>query len=125
MSRLARRDTAPELAIRRELHRRGFRYYVDRRPLPNLRRKADIVFPRAKLAVFVDGCFWHGCSEHGKRRHRTNEWYWSDKIETNIVRDRDTDARLRAAGWRSARIWEHEAPADAVERLTIELSTST
>lgn len=108
MSQLSRRDTAPELALRQELHRQGFRYYIHRRPLPSLRRQADIVFPRAKVAVFVDGCFWHGCPHHGRREHRTNGWYWPEKIARNVERDRDTDKRLVAAGWTVVRVWEHD-----------------
>ena len=78
MSRVARRDTGPELALRRALHRSGLRYYVHRRPVPTLPRRADVVFPTQRVAVFVDGCFWHGCPEHGRREHRTNGWYWPD-----------------------------------------------
>jgi len=99
MSALARRDTAPELALRRVLYRRGLRYRVHRRPLPDLARQADIVFTGAKVAVFVDGCFWHGCPEHGRREHRTNGWYWPTKIAANKDRDRDTDERLIDAYW--------------------------
>lgn len=117
MSTLARRDTAPELALRRVLHRRGLRYRVHRRPLPDLARHADIVFRGAKVAVFVDGCFWHGCPEHGRREHRTNGWYWPKKIETNKDRDRDTDARLVAVGWVPLRVWEHEDPQEAADRV--------
>ena len=117
MRGLARRDTGPELALRRVLHRQGLRYFVHRRPLPELRREADVVFPKAKVAVFVDGCFWHGCAEHGQRVHRTNGWYWPDKIERNMARDRNTDARLSAAGWVSVRIWEHEDPNRAASRV--------
>ena len=117
MSRLARRDTGPELALRRELHRRGLRYFVHRRPLANLRRQADVVFPRARVAVFVDGCFWHGCPIHGRREHRTNGWYWPEKIGRNEARDRDTNARLKAAGWTPIRIWEHDEPARAAVRI--------
>jgi DNA mismatch endonuclease (patch repair protein) len=117
MSRLARRDTGPELALRRVLHGRGLRYFVHRRPLPELPRLADLVFPTAKVAVFVDGCFWHGCPDHGRRQHRTNGWYWPEKIERNVARDRDTDAQLAAAGWRSLRVWEHEDPDQAAVRI--------
>lgn len=117
MSTLARRDTAPELALRRLLHRQGLRYFVHRQPLPDLRRKADLVFPTARVAVFVDGCFWHGCPDHGRRQHRTNGWYWPDKIERNRTRDRDTEARLAAAGWASVRVWEHDDPGRAVARI--------
>lgn len=121
MSKLARRDTGPELALRRALHRSGLRYYVHRRPVPTLPRQADIVFPSQRVAVFVDGCFWHGCPEHGRREHRTNGWYWREKIERNRARDRDTDAKLLATGWESLRVWEHEDPQRAVARISQEL----
>ena len=111
------RDTAPELGLRRALHAMGLRYRVDVQPLPGLRRKADIVFRGARVAVFVDGCFWHGCPEHGRREHRVNDWYWPEKIERNRRRDADTDARLQAAGWTVVRVWEHEAAAAAAERV--------
>lgn len=117
MSTLARRDTGPELALRRVLYRRGLRYRVHRRPLPDLPRQADIVFQGAKVAVFVDGCFWHGCPRHGRREHRTNGWYWPKKIAANKDRDRDTDEQLRAAGWLPVRIWEHEDPDAAADRV--------
>jgi DNA mismatch endonuclease (patch repair protein) len=119
MSHLARRDTAPELALRKELHRLGLRYFLHRRPLPNLRREADLVFPKSRVAVFVDGCFWHGCSEHGRREHRTNGWYWPEKIERNRQRDQDTDVKLRAAGWTPIRVWEHESMSAAADRVRI------
>lgn len=121
MSRLARKDTAPEMALRKALHLRGLRYFVHRRPLPELRREADIVFPKAKakakVAVFVDGSFWHGCPEHGRRNGGTNEWYWSEKILSNSDRDRDTDERLGSAGWNPVRIWEHVPVAEAVRAV--------
>jgi DNA mismatch endonuclease (patch repair protein) len=110
------RDTAPELRLRRTLHGMGLRYRVDEQPLPDLRRKADLVFRGARLAVFVDGCFWHGCPEHGRREHRVNDWYWPEKIERNRQRDADTDARLAAAGWTVVRVWEHE-PTEAAARV--------
>jgi DNA mismatch endonuclease, patch repair protein len=110
-----RQDTAPELELRRRLHAAGLRYRVHQRPLPDLRRQADIVFRRARVAVFVDGCFWHGCPEHGRRVHATNGWYWPEKIARNQRRDADTDARLTAAGWTVLRVWEHE-PSDAAAR---------
>lgn len=116
MSRQATRDTGPELALRRELHGRGLRYFVHRRPLPGLRREADIVFPRSRVAVFVDGCWWHGCPDHGGQA-RTNGAFWSDKIEGNRIRDADTDERLAAHGWTSVRIWEHEPPTVAAARV--------
>ncbi|MGH9076483.1 MAG: hypothetical protein ACRDY0_03365 [Acidimicrobiales bacterium] len=98
MTAVARRDTGPELALRRVLHRRGLRYRVHRCPLPDLARQADIVFSGAKVAVFVDGRSWHGCPEHGRREHRTNGWYWPQKLAVNQVRDGDTDDRLHEAG---------------------------
>ncbi|MFF0815257.1 very short patch repair endonuclease [Rhodococcus sp. NPDC003318] len=119
MSAQRRRDTVPELALRRELHRRGRRYRVDRAPLPGIRRRADLVFPVAKVAVFVDGCFWHRCPVHATAPKNNAQW-WADKLDANVVRDRDTDARLTAAGWAVVRVWEHEDPitaADAVEMV--------
>jgi DNA mismatch endonuclease (patch repair protein) len=110
------RDTAPEMAVRRILHSIGLRYRVDRAPLPGLRRRADIVFGPAKLAVFVDGCFWHGCPEHGRRQTQSNADYWSGKIARNRERDADTDARLTDAGWAVVRVWEHE-PAEKTAEL--------
>lgn len=104
------RDTAPEVALRRELHRHGLRYRLDAPVVPGTRRRVDIVFPRARVAVFVDGCFWHGCPEHGGRAHHINGWYWPGKIEGNRRRDADTDERLRSAGWVVMRVWEHEQP---------------
>lgn len=116
------RDTEPELALRRALHRLGYRYRVHRRPLPTLRRTADIVFGPAQVAVFVDGCFWHGCPEHGTRVPHANQWYWPAKIERNRNRDADTDRRLEKAGWAVVRIWEHEPVETAVERVAAALA---
>jgi DNA mismatch endonuclease (patch repair protein) len=83
-----------------------------------LRRTADVVFGSAKVAVFVDGCFWHGCPDcYGHRTFKTNEQYWSKKVERNQRRDRDTDERLGAAGWTVVRVWEHEDPASAAARI--------
>jgi DNA mismatch endonuclease (patch repair protein) len=118
MSRLARKDTAPELALRRELHRRGLRYRLQVRVPGNNRRRIDIAFTRAKLAVYVDGCFWHGCPVHSHQPRANSEW-WTWKIEGNRARDRSTTAELEAAGWAVLRIWEHEVvevAADRVER---------
>lgn len=112
--------TAPELALRRELHRRGRRYRVDALlPLPGVRRRADVVFGPAKVAVFVDGCFWHGCPEHGNPAVKSNTWYWPEKIAKNRARDDDTDARLLAVGWVSFRAWEHEPAVSAADRLEV------
>jgi DNA mismatch endonuclease (patch repair protein) len=114
------RDTMPELRLRRELHRRGLRYRLDQPIVPGTRRRrVDIVFPKAKVAVFVDGCFWHGCPEHGVRRHEINGWYWPDKIAGNRERDAETDQRLRAAGWTVVRIWEHEDLVQATARVVL------
>lgn len=104
------RDTKPELAVRRLLHAAGFRYRVSYPPVRSLRRRADIVFPRQRVAVFIDGCFWHGCPEHGRRTFRVNSGYWSPKIATNCERDADTNQQLAAAGWTVLRFWEHEDP---------------
>lgn len=103
------RDTKPELAVRSQLHAAGLRYWVDRAPLPGVRRRADLVFARAKVAVFIDGCFWHSCPEHGMIPGKNTEW-WREKFEANRRRDADTDERLLEAGWLPARFWEHEDP---------------
>lgn len=116
MSTLARRDTAPELALRKELHRRGLRYRLQTRVPGNHRRTIDIAFTRAKVAVFVDGCFWHGCPQHAMRPKANSEW-WRWKIEGNQARDANTTELLHAAGWSVVRVWEHEdvgAAADLV-----------
>lgn len=107
MARQARRDTAPELLLRRELHRLGLRYRVDQ-ALPGMpRRRADVLFSRAKVAVFVDGCFWHGCPEH-KTAPANNAGWWTAKLARNVERDRETDAHLSSLGWTVLRFWEHE-----------------
>ncbi|EID78512.1 MULTISPECIES: very short patch repair endonuclease [Rhodococcus] len=111
-----RRDTAPELALRRELHRRGVRYYVDRAPMKGVRRRADLVFPRRKVAVYVDGCFWHNCPQHATFPKNNARW-WAEKLAGNVTRDRDTDTRLTDAGWTVVRIWEHENPVVAANRV--------
>jgi DNA mismatch endonuclease (patch repair protein) len=110
------RDTGIEREIRSRLHARGLRFRVHRRLLKGSRREVDVVFPGAKVAVFVDGCFWHGCPEHGTWP-RNNAEFWRRKIEGNVERDRDTDTRLEADGWTVVRVWEHEAPADAAARI--------
>jgi len=111
-----RRDTSPELAHRSALHRSGLRFRVDR-PLPfDRRRRADIVFPRQKVAIFVDGCFWHGCPEHYSAP-KANADFWREKVTSNIARDRDTDDRLRALGWTVIRVWEHTDPAAATGEI--------
>lgn len=111
------RDTKPELALRSAVHALGLRYRVGVSPLPGVRRTADLVFPRAKVAVFVDGCFWHGCPKH-HRPARRNAEFWTTKIEGNVARDADTDARLRAAQWTVIRVWEHELPGEAASKIS-------
>jgi DNA mismatch endonuclease, patch repair protein len=111
-----RRDTLPELALRKALWARGLRYRVDYRVLPDLRRRADVAFIGPRVAVFVDGCFWHRCPDHGTTPRANRDW-WVHKLDGNVQRDRDTDARLRAAGWLVVRVWEHEITVDAVARV--------
>jgi DNA mismatch endonuclease (patch repair protein) len=110
------RDTRPEKALRSAVHQLGLRYRVAARPLPGLRRTADLVFRPAAVAVFLDGCFWHGCPVHSNTV-RTNPDYWTSKIERNRRRDEDTDRALTAAGWRSIRVWEHQDPRLAAEHI--------
>lgn len=112
------RDTKPELAIRSLLHRRGLRYRVAARPIPAVRRTADIVFTRAKVAVFVDGCFRHCCPQH-YRQPASNVGYWQEKARRNVECDRETDVLLAEAGWTVARVWEHGSPADCAERIAL------
>jgi DNA mismatch endonuclease (patch repair protein) len=112
MQRQRRRDTKPELEVRRRLHRLGLRYRVDYQILPTVRRRADLAFTRARVAVFVDGCFWHRCPAHGSEP-RANAEFWRAKLDANQARDRGTDSELAAHGWRVIRIWEHEDPDDA------------
>src|SRR5579872_3977252 len=104
MERQPSRDTRIELAFRKMLHGRGLRFRVHRRPLAGLRRTADIVFARKRVAAFVDGCFWHGCDAHFMKPV-SNADYWMPKIEANKRRDADTDARLASCGWVSFRVW--------------------
>lgn len=111
-----RKDTGPEKALRKELHARGLRFRVDHKPLPDLRRKADVVFTRAKVAVFVHGCFWHGCPEHSRATKSNTRW-WADKIAANKARDADTCSSLAVAGWTVVVVWEHEPPLRAAERI--------
>lgn len=110
------RDTKPELALRRAVHAVGLRYFVNRRPIRAVRRTADLVFPRLRVAVFLDGCFWHGCPVHHTVA-KTNAGFWADKVEINRRRDRDTNAVLAAAGWTVIRIWEHEPIEEAAARV--------
>ena len=116
MVRQARRDTAPELALRKEIWRSGLRYRIDAAPLPGVRRRADLLFTRARIAVYVDGCFWHSCPRHGTTPKANRDW-WIAKLAANAERDRDTDQRLKSAGWRVIRVWEHEDPRTAARKI--------
>lgn len=114
-----RADTKPEVSLRSLLHRRGLRFRKDltidlgpgRKPRP------DIVFTRQKVAVFVDGCFWHMCPEHGRLPGGQNAAYWKSKFQRNRERDLDDTSRLQSAGWTVLRIWEHVDPQDAANRI--------
>jgi DNA mismatch endonuclease, patch repair protein len=117
MQRQRQRDTGAEMALRSLLHRRGLRFRIHY-PLPGLRRRADIAFPRARIAVFVDGCFWHGCPEHGTWPKENADW-WREKIEGNRRRDRDTDSKLFENGWQAIRVWEHERPESAARIIEV------
>jgi DNA mismatch endonuclease (patch repair protein) len=110
------RDTKPELAVRRLLHAAGVRYRVNYRPIPQLRRTADVVFTRASVAVFIDGCFWHGCPEH-YQRPAANRDFWDSKVTQNATRDLETTRRLEAEGWVVLRFWEHESAADVARAI--------
>jgi DNA mismatch endonuclease, patch repair protein len=107
-----RRDTGPERAVRVLLHARGLRYRVDlpiriagQRPV-----RPDVVFTRVRICCFIDGCWWHGCPEHGRRATSSNHGYWSAKIARNVERDAEQQSALEGAGWTVLRFWEHENP---------------
>jgi DNA mismatch endonuclease (patch repair protein) len=109
-----RTDTKPELALRAALHALGYRYRKDfRLDLPLRRVRPDVAFTRRKVAVFIDGCFWHACPEHGSKP-KSNQWYWSPKLAKNVERDRAADEALAQAGWTVVRLWEHTPLEDAV-----------
>lgn len=116
MSTFPRRDTEPEIRLRRELHRRGLRYRVDA-PIPGIpRRRSDILFSRTKIVIFVDGCYWHGCPNHFRPAGRNREW-WQKKILENQARDRDTQEWLESQGWLVLRFWEHDDPSIAANQV--------
>lgn len=110
------RDTRPELALRRVLHAMGLRYRVCARPLPEVRRTADVVFRPSRVAVEVRGCFWHGCPEH-YRAPSANNTYWSAKVARNMARDEATERTLAEAGWRLVTVWEHDDMTEAAEKI--------
>ncbi|MFS0695837.1 very short patch repair endonuclease [Streptomyces nitrosporeus] len=116
MSRQARRDTAPEVAVRKILHASGYRYRLNERVPHMSRRTMDIAFTRAKVAVFLDGCFWHGCPVHATRPKANAEW-WREKLDRNMARDSETTAHLVAEGWTVLRFWEHEPPGRVAEQV--------
>lgn len=112
-----RADTKPEVALRSNLHRRGLRFRKDF-PIDSARRRVrpDIVFTKARVAVFVDGCFWHCCPDHHVTP-RTNRDYWVPKLRRNVARDRETEALLASEGWWVVRVWEHESLEGAADRI--------
>lgn len=110
------RDTKAELAVRRIVHAQGLRYRVNARPEPGIRRTADLLFTRARVAVFIDGCFWHGCPAHFTMP-ATNTDFWDAKIDRNRQRDADTTAALGDRGWVVLRFWEHEKPLSVASRI--------
>lgn len=123
MSAQRRKDTACEMALRRELHSRGFRYRVGY-PVPGMpRRTIDIAFTKAQVAVFVHGCFWHSCPEHGSQPAANQAW-WLQKLERNRQRDQETRQHLLSLGWRVVTVWEHDPAPDAL-RLVLEALTDT
>lgn len=117
MAHVRQMGTDAELALRREMYRIGLRYRVGYEVLKQPRRVADVAFPGRKIAVFVDGCFWHGCPEHATWPKR-NADFWRQKIEANRQRDADTNARLQANGWTALRFWSHESPVEAAETVS-------
>ncbi|MFB8115498.1 very short patch repair endonuclease [Streptomyces sp. NPDC056465] len=116
MSRQARRDTAPEVAVRKLLHASGYRYRLNERVPGMSRRTIDIAFTRAKVAVMIDGCFWHGCPLHATQPKSNAEW-WRNKLDRNMARDRETTEHLAAQGWTVLRFWEHTAADEVAEAV--------
>ncbi len=115
MKRMPRENSEPEVRLRRELHSRGLRFRVNLRGLPGT---PDIAFTRAKIAVFVDGCFWHRCPRHGVLPKANRDW-WREKLDRNVERDKRKDGELEDLGWLSIHVWEHDDPstvADAIEQ---------
>ncbi len=110
------RDTKPEVRLRSALHRMGLRFRKHRLVDPSVRARPDVIFASVRVAVFVDGCFWHCCPAHG-HSPRGNSDYWSGKLARNVDRDRRTDALLAAKGWTVIRVWEHEDVGQAAERI--------
>ncbi|WP_405390591.1 very short patch repair endonuclease [Streptomyces sp. NBC_01102] len=116
MSRQASRDTAPEVAVRRLLHAAGYRYRINQRVPGMPRRTIDIAFTRVKVAVMIDGCFWHGCPDHATQPKSNAEW-WRSKLDRNRTRDLETTEHLAVAGWTVLRFWEHQSPREVAGRI--------
>jgi DNA mismatch endonuclease (patch repair protein) len=124
MSRHPRRDTGPEMLLRRALHAAGYRFRVQY-PVPGMRRRTiDVAFTRRRVAIFVDGCFWHGCTEH-RSVPASNEAWWQEKLAKNAARDAETNDHLSREGWRVVRVWEHEAIPTALSRICVEVDLAT
>lgn len=120
-----RADTKAEVELRRHLHALGYRFRKDMRLEANgVRARPDVVFTRRKVAIFVDGCFWHCCPEHG-RAPTVNRWYWDDKLARNRDRDAKQAAALTQAGWTVVRLWEHDCPEPALARILEALEIQT
>ncbi|MFI9585053.1 very short patch repair endonuclease [Streptomyces sp. NPDC052236] len=118
MSRQGSRDTACEIAVRKLLHAEGLRYRLNV-PVPGMpRRTIDIVFGPAKVAVFLDGCFWHGCPQHATQPKANAEW-WRAKLDKNMARDRETTEHLEAQGWTVLRFWEHQVPREVATDVAV------
>ncbi|MEV7733540.1 very short patch repair endonuclease [Streptomyces sp. NPDC088921] len=123
MSRQLSKDTGCELAVRRLLHAAGLRYRVEY-PVPGMaRRRIDVAFPKAKVAILIDGCFWHGCPKHATQPKANAEW-WRTKLDRNMVRDQETTEHLIAEGWTVLRFWEHEPPAEVAVRIAAAVARS-
>jgi DNA mismatch endonuclease (patch repair protein) len=112
----SRRESQLEQSLRSELFRRGLRFRKHLAVVSGLRCKPDIVFTRAKVAVFVDGCFWHACPEHGTLPQANAEW-WAEKLRANVARDQLYDSTLQKAGWTVLRFWEHQAVVDMANEI--------
>jgi DNA mismatch endonuclease (patch repair protein) len=121
MSRQKSRNTGIEMALRKVLHGAGFRYRVHRRPVKGVRREADLVFGPSRVAVFVDGCFWHGCPEHATQPKSNAEW-WRAKLDKNMARDAETTEHLLAEGWTVLRFWEHETADGVAQQIAASLA---
>jgi DNA mismatch endonuclease (patch repair protein) len=113
MQRMPRASTRPELLIRRELHHRGLRFRIN---YPQLPGRPDIAFTNARVAVFIDGCFWHACPDHGVLPRNNREW-WQNKLERNVARDRKKDSQLDSMGWTVVHVWEHQDPIEAANTI--------